>query len=149
MYIAFGTISTLFAIWHKSDTLLTPMLHMYFFGLCHLEIRQMTSQKHREPYFHTPRGYVYNFIATLKQPSGIAHIGAAIRNCSHWSCLQELLTSDQNCRFSAARENPKVDRWRTKVGHLFYATSSFVHHFVNVCQLKLGNFCFVLPWKTI
>ena len=32
----------------------------------------------------------------------------------------------------------KFDRWHWEtIGHLFYATSSFVHHFVGICEWKL------------
>ena len=32
----------------------------------------------------------------------------------------------------------KFDGWLWKtIGHLFYATSSFVHHFIAICELKL------------
>ena len=32
----------------------------------------------------------------------------------------------------------KFDRWPYKtIGHLFYATSSFVHHFIIICEFKL------------
>ena len=34
--------------------------------------------------------------------------------------------------------NLKFDRWpRKTIGHLFYATSSFVPHFVAICEFKL------------
>ena len=32
----------------------------------------------------------------------------------------------------------KLDGWHWKtIGHLFYATSSFVHHFITICEFKL------------
>ena len=57
----------------------------------------------------------------------------------------------------------KLDRWPWKtIGHIFYATSTFVHHFIAIGEFKLelhsGNdqfgsksaiFCPVWPWKTI
>ena len=55
----------------------------------------------------------------------------------------------------------KFDRWPWKtIGHLSYTTSSFVHHFIAICEFKLvlqfGNaqigskfdtFCPVWPWN--
>ena len=55
----------------------------------------------------------------------------------------------------------KYDRWPWKaISHLFYATSSFVHHFIAICEFNLelrsGNaqfgsklviFCPVWPWN--
>ena len=97
----------------------------------------MTSQKHREPYFHTPSGYVYNFIAILKQTSGIAHIGAAIINCSHWSCHQELLTSDQNCRSFGGPRKP--ESWQ-----ITYKSRTPL-----LCHFKLcASFCKCLSTQT-
>ena len=43
----------------------------------------------------------------------------------------------QNRRF-CSRVSLKLDRWPCKTtGHLFYATSSFVHHFVPIAVFKL------------
>ena len=37
-----------------------------------------------------------------------------------------------------SREIVKFDRWSRKtIGHLFYATSSFVHHSVSICKFEL------------
>ena len=48
-----------------------------------------------------------------------------------------LLKLDSNRRFSA-RVTLKFDGWPQKtIGHLFYATSSFVHHFVAIGEFKL------------
>ena len=71
-----------------------------------------------------------------------------------------LLKFDPNHRF-AARATLKFDGWpRKKIGHLFYTTSSFVHHFKAMAEFKLelqsGNaqfgsksaiFCPVWPWN--
>ena len=48
-----------------------------------------------------------------------------------------LLKFDPNHRFSA-RVTLKFDGWPWKtIGHLFYTTSSFVHHFKSIGELKL------------
>ena len=80
-----------------------------------------------------------------------------------------LLKFDQNHRFFS-RVTLKFDGWPWKtIGHLFYTTSSFVHHYKSIGELKLrlqsgntqfgskiGDFlsCVTLkfdgwPWKTI
>ena len=55
----------------------------------------------------------------------------------------------------------KFDRWPWKtIGHLFYSTSSLVHHFIAICEFKMelqsgnaqfgsksGIFCPVWPWN--
>ena len=60
-----------------------------------------------------------------------------------------------------SRVTLKFDWWPWKtIGHLFYATSSFVHHFIAICEFKLelqsGNaqfgpksaiFCPMWPWN--
>ena len=62
--------------------------------------------------------------------------------CSHW-WIQTKLQS-RNAQFgsisviSLSRVTSKIDRWPCKtLGHLFYATSSFMHHFVAIGEFKL------------
>ena len=44
----------------------------------------------------------------------------------------------QNRRFFLCRLTSKFDGWLWKtIWHLFYATSSFVHHFVVICEFEL------------
>ena len=71
-----------------------------------------------------------------------------------------MLNSGKNWRF-LSRVTLKFDEWPWKtIGHLFYATSSFVHHFVAIAEFKLelqsGNtqigsksaiFLAVWPWN--
>ena len=46
--------------------------------------------------------------------------------------------SRSNSAIFFSRVTLKFDRWPSKtIGHLFYATSSFVHHFVAICVFKL------------
>ena len=62
--------------------------------------------------------------------------------CSHW-WIQTGVTVRKRpiwVKFgdSYSRLTLKFDGWPWKtIGHLFYATSSFVHHFVAICEFKL------------
>ena len=57
-----------------------------------------------------------------------------ISNCSY---SPEKLNSDQNRRF-LSRVTLKFDEWPwNTIGHLFYTTSSFVHHFKAIGEFKL------------
>ena len=88
---------------------------------------------------------------------------------SNWSYSPEAPNLGQNRRFFS-RVNLKFDGWPWKIrGHLFYAASSCVHHFVAIGEFKLelqsGNAQFGVkidnfvsrvtllfdrwPWKTI
>ena len=88
---------------------------------------------------------------------------------SNWSYTPETLNSGQNRRFLSL-VTLKIDGWPWKtIGHLFYTTSSFVHHFKSIGEFKLelkvrkrsiwvkiGNFLSRVtlkfdgwPWKTI
>ena len=90
---------------------------------------------------------------------------ASFRN--HW-CIETWVTVRKRSiwvKFDVFfnRVTLKFDGWPWKtIGHLFYATSSFVHHFVPIGEFKLelqsGNaqsrsnltiFRAVWPWKTI
>ena len=52
-------------------------------------------------------------------------------------CLVILLKLDSNRRFFSPC-NLELDGWPRKIiGHLFYATSSFVHHFKSIGEFKL------------
>ena len=56
---------------------------------------------------------------------------------SNWSLGPETLNLGQN-HFFLSRVTLKFNRWLWKtIGHLFYAISSFVHHFVAIGQFKL------------
>ena len=80
---------------------------------------------------------------------------------SNWSYRQETLNSGQNRRFMCPVWTWELDGrpWKT-MRHLFYATSSFVHHCKAICELNLelqfGNahlgsnwwlLCPVCPWN--
>ena len=65
---------------------------------------------------------------------------ASFRN--HW-CIETWVTVRKRqiwVKFDdfQSRVTLKFDRWPWKtIGHLFYATSSFVHHFIAICEFKL------------
>ena len=85
---------------------------------------------------------------------------ANLRDLIAATSLVILLKLDSNRRFST-RVTYKFDGWPKKIiGHLFYITSSFVHHLKPLCEFKLellsGNaqfgsksaiFCPVWPWN--
>ena len=57
---------------------------------------------------------------------------------SNWSYSPETLNSGKNRHFLSC-VTLKFDRWPWKtIGHLSWATSSFVHHFIAISQFKLG-----------
>ena len=93
------------------------------------------------------------------------HVGqnkANLRDLITATGLVIFLKFDPNHRFSA-RMTLKFDGWPRKIiGHLFYTTSSFVHHFKSIGEFKLlnsgQNWRFLSrvtskfygwPWKTI
>ena len=61
---------------------------------------------------------------------------------SHWSHQTEVTVRKHQIQVKISdflsHVILKCDRWPLKtIGHLFYATSSFVHHFISIGQLKL------------
>ena len=106
----------------------------------------MTSQNNRAPLLC----YVYA-LCIIPKPSVN----------SNWTYNPETLDLGQNRRF-LSRVNFKFDRWPwNTTGHVLYATSGFVYHFIAIGQFKLelqsGNsqfgskstifFCPVRPWN--
>ena len=70
--------------------------------------------------------YCIKLLCTISNPS-------VYSNCSD---SPETLSSGQNRRFFLS--HIAFDRWSWKrIGHLFYSTSSFMHHFVAICEFKL------------
>ena len=56
---------------------------------------------------------------------------------SNWNYSPETLNSGQNQQF-LSRLTSKFDGWPWKtIGHLFYATACFVHHFKVICEFKM------------
>ena len=67
---------------------------------------------------------------------------------STWSYKPETINSGQNWRFFLSRVTLKLDRLPGKTtGHLLYANSNFVHHFIVISQFKLRykNWWFFVP----
>ena len=77
----------------------------------------------------------------------IEHLSFAVSSfVQHFIAIGEfkLELQSRNAKFGSnstiffSRVTLKLDRWHWKtIGHLFYATSSFVHHFVAIGKLKL------------
>ena len=66
---------------------------------------------------------------------------------SNWSDSQETLNSTQNQRYLSLLTF-KFHRWPWKtIGHLFYATSRFEHHFIAICEFELAIFFTGLRWQ--
>ena len=116
-----------------------------FFSRCDLEIWWMTSKNYRAPLLH----YI-KFCASTQTPQWI-QTGVTVRKCSIRVKIGDFLS----------RVTLKFDGWPWKtIGHFFYATLSFVHHFKAISEFKLelqsGNaqfgsksaiFCPVWPWN--
>ena len=89
-----------------------------FFAPCELDIWRMTLKTIGHLFYATP-SFVYNFLAIdefkLELQSG---------NAQFWS---------KSAIFSSV--TLKFDGWPWKtIGHLFYGTSSIVHHFIWACR---------------
>ena len=93
-----------------------------FLELCDLEIWRMTLKNNRAPlqcYFKLCASFL-----------------------SHWS-IQNRVTVRKRpiwVKFDdfQSRVTLKFDRWSWKtIGHLFLATSSYMHHFIIICEFKL------------
>ena len=73
--------------------------------------------------FNATSSFVHHFVAI-----GEFKIGVTVRKRPIWVKF---------CNFKS-RVTLKFDGWPWKtIGHLFYSTSSFVHHFVAICVFKL------------
>ena len=66
----------------------------------------------------------------------IFHVSKPPMN-SNWNCHPETLKSEPNHGFLGhVTLKFEAQPWKV-MGHLFYATSNFVHHFVPFCEFKL------------
>ena len=124
-----------------------------FLSLCDLEIWWMTSNNNRALLLY------YAKLCASFQIHRWIQTGVTVRKCSIRVEISNILS----------RVTLKFDGWPWKtIGHLFYTTSSFVHHFKSIGEVKLelqfGNAqyrwklvifsCVTLkfdgwPWKTI
>ena len=116
-----------------------------FFSLCHLEIWWMTLKNNGAP----PLYYLKLFASFSSQ--WWIQTGVTVWKRLIWVKIDDFCSC----------VTLQFDRWPWKtLGHLFYATSSFVHHFVAIGEFKLelqsGNaqsgsnstfFLDVWPWN--
>ena len=93
-----------------------------FLEPCDLEIGRMTLTKNRAP----PLCY-FKLYASFRSHQWI-QAGVTVRKRLIWVKIDDFLS----------RVTLQFDVWPWKtIGHLFYATSSFVHHFVAIGDFKL------------
>ena len=121
----------------------TPNLgqNRWCFVPCDLEIWWMTLENNRASllccFKHCATFHIHQWIQT----------GVTVRKCPIWVKFGDFFS----------RVTLKFDRWHWKtIGHLFYATSSSMHHFIAIGKLKLelesGNAQFgskstMWPWN--
>ena len=93
-----------------------------FFEPCDLEIWGMTLKNNRAPPL-----YYFKLYASFRSHRWI-QAGVTVWKRPIWVKIDDVLS----------RVTLKFDVWPWKtIRHLFYATSSFVHHFVAICVFKL------------
>ena len=131
--------------WSYSPETLNLGQNRRFFVLCDLEIWWMTLQNNRAPLLY------YIKLCAAFQIHRWIETEVTVRKCSIWVKISNFLS----------RVTLKFDVWPWKtIGHLFYSTSSFMHHFVAIGEFKLelqsGNgqfgsnstiFIAVWPWN--
>ena len=97
-------------------------LNRWFFSLCDLEIWWMTKKNNRAPLL-----CYFTLFASFHSHWWIQS-RVTVRNRLIWVKINAFLS----------RETLKFDGWPSKtIGRLFYATSSFVHHFIAIGEFKL------------
>ena len=93
-----------------------------FFVPCDLEIWQMTLKNNKASLL-----YYIKLCASFQSHQWI-QTGVTIQKHSTWVKISDFLS----------HVTLKFDQWHWKtIGHLFYATSSFLHHFVDICKFLL------------
>ena len=108
--------------WSYSPEMLNLGQNRQFFVLCNLEIWQMTLQNNRAPLL------CHFKLCVSFHTHWWSQIWVTVRNRPIWVKFDDF--------YSLA--TLKFDGWPWKtLGHLFYATSSFVHHFVPIGEFKL------------
>ena len=93
-----------------------------FLEPCHLAIWCMTLKNNRAPLL-----CYFKLYASFRSPQWI-QAGVTVRKSPIWVKIDDF--------FSRVTLQFDVWPWKT-IGHLFYATSSFVHHFVAIGDFKL------------
>ena len=100
-------------------------LYRRFFSQCDLEIWWMTPKNNRAPLLHVL--CYFKLFASFHSHWWI-QTGVTVRKRLIWVNIDAFLS----------RVTLKFDGWPSKtIGHLFYATSSFVQHFVAIGEFKL------------
>ena len=111
-----------------TDVVILPKLdsNRWFFSLCDLEIWWMNLENNRVPLLY------YIKLCVSYQSHGWIQTGVTVRKRSiHFKI--------SNCLSCVSFT---FDRWTWKtIGHLFYTTSSFVHHFIAISEFKLELQC--------
>ena len=96
----------------------------WFLEPCDLEIWRMTLKNNRAPLL------CYFKLYAPFRSHGWIQAGVRVRKHPIWVNIDDF--------FSRVTLQYDVWPWKT-IGHLFYATSSFVHHFVAIGDLKLES----------
>ena len=97
-------------------------LNRRFFSPCDLDIWWMTQKNNRAPLL-----CYFKLFASFRSHWWI-QTGVTVRKRLIWVKIDAFFS----------RVTLKFDGWPSKtIGHLFYATSSFVHHFVAIGEFKL------------
>ena len=103
----------------------------HFFVSCDFEILRMTFKNKRAPLL-----CCFKLCASFQSHQWIL-TGVTVRKRPIWVKFNGFFVPCQNRRFFS-RVTLKFDRWPWKtIGHLFYATSSFMHHLVAIGVFKL------------
>ena len=98
----------------------------WFLEPCDLEIWRMTLQNNRAPLL-----CYFKLCASFRSHWWIK-TSITVRKCPIWVKFDDFYS----------RATLKFDGWPCKtIGHLFYATSSFVYHFVPIGEFKLKLQC--------
>ena len=112
---------SVYSNWSYSPETLNLGQNWWFFVLCDLEFRQMTLKNNRAPVL-----CYFRALCIISKPSVN----------SNWSYSLETFNSGQNWQFVSCVTLKFDGRFKKTIEHLFYATSSFIHHFVTISELK-------------
>ena len=93
-----------------------------FLEPCDLAIWRMTLKNNRAPLL-----FYFKLCASFRTHWWI-QTGITLRKCPIWVKIDDFYSP----------VTLKLDGWPWKtIGHLFYATSSYMHHFIIICEFKL------------
>ena len=97
-------------------------LNWRYFEPCDLEVWRMTLKNNRAPLL-----CYFKFCVSFGS-HWWTQTGVTVRKCPIWVKFNAFLS----------RVTLKFDGWPWKtIGHLFYVTSSYMHHFFIICEFKL------------